>query len=122
YYSLALEQAQMFQFHEALVLLEKAIALDPQFALAHARIGYVYAVRMGQGEKARPWLEKALAQADRLSEKDKLFVSAWLANAAHDPARTIEIYRDLIARHPLETEAYQRLAWVLEKQNRNEEA
>jgi eukaryotic-like serine/threonine-protein kinase len=122
YYSLALEQSQMFQFHEAIALLEKALALDPQFPLAHARIGYVYGVRMGQGEKARPYLEKALAYADRLSEKDKLFITAWLANAMRNPARTIEVYRDLIARYPMETEAYQRLSVVLQTQDRNEEA
>ena len=122
YYSLALEQSQMFQLHEAIALLEKAIALDPQFAMAHARIGYVYAVRMGQGEKARPYLEKALSLADRLSEKDKLFITAWQATAARNPTRAIEVYRDLIARYPLETEAYQRLNHVLQTQDRNEEA
>ncbi|MFN7947994.1 MAG: tetratricopeptide repeat protein [Blastocatellia bacterium] len=122
YYSLALEQAQMFQFHEAIALLEKALALDPQFALAHARIGYVYAVRMGQGEKAGPYLEKALSLADRLSEKDKLFITAWQATAARDPARAIEVYRDLITRYPMETEAYLRLNYVLQTQDRNEEA
>ncbi len=122
YYSLALEQAQMYQFHEAIALLEKALALDPQFALAHARIGYVYAVRMGDGAKAKPSLEKALALAEHLSEKDKLFITAWLASAARDPARAIEVYRDLIARYPMETEAYQRLSVLLQAQDRNEEA
>ena len=71
YYSLALGQVQMFQFDEALALLEKAVALDPQFALAYARIGYVYAVKEGRGEEAKPYLEKAFQLADRLSDKDK---------------------------------------------------
>ncbi|MFN0121749.1 MAG: tetratricopeptide repeat protein [Blastocatellia bacterium] len=122
YYSLALEQTQMFQFHEAIALLEKALALDPQFAMAHARIGYVYAVRMGQGEKARSYLEKALTMAGRLREKDKLYITAWLANATRDPARGIEIYRELLARYPMETEAYLRLNWLLQSQNRPDEA
>ena len=122
YYSLALEQTQMFQFHEAITLLEKALALDPRFAMAQARIGYVYAVRVGDGAKAGPYLEKALALSDRLSEKDKLFISAWQANAAHDAERAIVVYRDLIARYPMETEAYQRLGWLLQTQDRNEES
>ncbi len=122
YYSLALEQSRMFQLHEAIALLEKALALDPNFAMAHARIGYVYAVRMGQGEKATPHLEKALALADRLSEKDRWFITAWQATAARNPARTIEVYRELIARYPLETEAYLRLNYVLQTQNRFAEA
>lgn len=122
YYSLALEQVQMFEFHQAIAQLEKALALDPQFAMAEARIGYIYGVRMGRGEMAKPHLERALGMADRLSEKDKLFISAWLAGAERDAERAISIYLELIARHPMETEAYQRLNWVLQSQNRNEEA
>ncbi|MBI3423586.1 MAG: tetratricopeptide repeat protein [Acidobacteria bacterium] len=126
YYSLALEQAQMYQFNEAIALLEKALALDPQFALAYARIGHIYAVRMGQGEKARPYLEKALQLNEqlpgRLSERDKLYIAAWSANASYDPERAIATYRELLARYPLETEAYQRLGWVLQRLDRNEEA
>jgi len=122
YYSLALEQTQMFQFHDAIAQFEKALALDPQFAMAHARVGYVYAVRLGQSEKARPFLEKALTLADRLNEKDKLFIQAWQATAERDPVRAIEKYRDLIARYPMETEAYQRLSVLLQGQDRNEEA
>ncbi|MEP7341244.1 MAG: tetratricopeptide repeat protein [Acidobacteriota bacterium] len=126
YYSLALEQTQMYQFNEAIALLEKALALDPRFAMADARIGYIYAVRMGQGEKARPYLAKALQLNDqspgRLNERDKLYIAAWSANAGYDPERAIAAYRELLARYPLETEAYQRLGWALQKLNRNEEA
>lgn len=122
YYSLALEQTQMYQFNEAFALLQKALVFDPQFAMAYARIGYIYAVRLGQGEKARPYLEKALQLSDRLNERDKLFIAAWSAHANYDLARTSEIYRKLIARYPLETEAYQRLNWVLQAQDKNKEA
>jgi superkiller protein 3 len=122
YYSLALEQSVMAQNHEAIALLEKALALDPQFAMAQARIGYVYAVRLGQGEKAKPYLEKSLGMADRLSEKDKLFIAAWQATAEHQPARIIEAYRELLARHPLEIEAYLRLNQTLRAQERDQEA
>ncbi len=122
YYSLALEQSRMFQLHEAIALLEKALALDANFAMAHARIGYVYAVRMGQGEKATPHLAKALALADRLSEKDRWFITAWQATAARNATHAIEVYRELIARYPLETEAYLRLNYALQTQNRFDEA
>ena len=122
YYSLALEHVQMYLFEDALALLEKALALDPQFAMAHARIGYIYAVRMGYDEKATPHLEEALSLSDRLDEKHKLFVSAWLATAKHNTERAIELYRDVLKQYPLETEAYQRLGWLLIKQNHCDEA
>ncbi len=107
YYSLALEQAQMFHLAEAIALLEKAIALDPQFALAYARIGYIYVVKWQQHEKGKPYLARAFSMAERLSEKDKLFVTAWAAVADNDSDRAIAVYREIIARYPLETEAYE---------------
>jgi tetratricopeptide (TPR) repeat protein len=126
YYSLALEEAQMFQFNEAIALLEKALALDPQFAMAYARIGYIYAVRMGSGDKARPYLEKALQLSEqlpgRLNERDKLHITAWSAGASYDLEQAIIAYRELLALYPLETEAYQQLGWLLQRLNRNEEA
>ncbi len=122
YYSLALEQAQMFQFPEAIALLEKAVALDPQFALAHARIGYVYAVKQGQGERAQPYLEKALQVGERLSERDRLYIMAWMANARRDPAQAIQTYRQLLAQYPQEVEGYQRLGWLLIQQGQRDEA
>jgi tetratricopeptide (TPR) repeat protein/DNA-binding winged helix-turn-helix (wHTH) protein len=121
-YSLAMEQVQMFQFPEAVELLEKAIALDPQFAMAYARLGYIYAVRWGLKEKAKPYLEKAFQQQDRLTDKDKLYITAWHASAATDPLAAIEIYQKMIAYYPLEVEAYQRLGWLLIAQKRFDEA
>lgn len=126
YYSLALEQSQMYQFNEAIALFEKALALDPQFAMAYARIGYMYAERMGQGEKARPYLTRALqldAQAPgRLNERDKLYIAAWSAVADLDPVRAIAAYRALLNLYPLEIEAYRRLGWALGRQYKYEEA
>ncbi|MDQ3668540.1 MAG: tetratricopeptide repeat protein [Acidobacteriota bacterium] len=122
YYSLALEQIQMFQFADAIALLEKAIALDPQFAMAYARIGYIYAVRIQPRDKARPYLEKAFQLSDRLSEKDKLYVIAWDAQARNDSSRAVQTYQELISQYPLETEAYGRLAYQLYALGRNDEA
>ncbi|MEW6126672.1 MAG: tetratricopeptide repeat protein [Acidobacteriota bacterium] len=121
YYSLALEQTQMFQFPEALELLEKAIALDSEFAMAYARIGYVYAVRLGQGDKAKPYFAKALELGERLSDKERLFIAAWSANANYDTEQAIKTYQELLEKYPLEVEAYQRLSWLLLAQENYEE-
>jgi tetratricopeptide (TPR) repeat protein/DNA-binding winged helix-turn-helix (wHTH) protein/TolB-like protein len=121
-YSLAMEQVQMYQFPEATELLEKAVALDPQFAMAYARIGYIYAVRWGLKEKARPYLEKAFQRPDHLTDKDRLYITAWHASAAADPLAAIEIYQKMLAYYPLEVEAYQRLCWLLISQKRFDEA
>ena len=59
-YSLAVNLAQSLRNKEALALLEKAAALDNEFAMAYARIGYIYAVAWGFPDKAKPYLVKSL--------------------------------------------------------------
>ena len=122
YYSLAVEKAQALHNREAIELLEKAIALDPQFAMAHARIGYTYAVSWGIADKAKLHLEKAFKLAERLSEKDRLNINAWYAIANLDYPNAIQTYREIIAKYPLETESYWRLGRLLEGEERLEEA
>lgn len=122
YYSLGVEQAQGFHNKEAIELFEKAIALDPKFAMAHARIGYAYTVTWDLKEKGKPYLEKAYRLSERLSEKDRLSIAAWYAIANFDFPDAIEKFRDLIFKYPLEIEAYQHLARLLRGEGQNEEA
>ena len=113
YYSLAMEKALILENTAAIGLLQKAVALDPEFAMAHAGIGYVYAVAWGFGNEARPHLEKAFHLAHRLSEKDRLYVTAWYAIAQLDYPGAVRILRQVVARYPLEVEAYLRLGKLL---------
>ncbi len=122
YYSLAVDEAQSLHNKEAIALLEKAIALDPQFAMAHARIGYIYTVTWGFGEKAKPYLEKAFALSDRLTEKDRLSISAWYSIASLDYPNAIEFYRQIISKYPTETESYLRLGNLLSGEEQFEDA
>lgn len=92
YYSLALEKADGFHNIEAIALLEKAVALDPEFAMAYARIGYAYAVTWDYGDKAKPYLEKAFQLSHRLSDKDRLYISAWYAIANKDSSGAIRSF------------------------------
>jgi tetratricopeptide (TPR) repeat protein/DNA-binding winged helix-turn-helix (wHTH) protein/TolB-like protein len=110
YYSLAVEMTQAYHSLEAIELLNKAIALDPEFALAHARIGYTYAViHNNEGEKAKPHLEKAFQLSHRLTEKDHLWIATWYALAHEDIERARRSLRQIINQYPLEVEAYFRL-------------
>jgi tetratricopeptide (TPR) repeat protein len=122
YYSLALEKVQGLHNTEAISLLKKAVALDPQFAMAYARIGYAYALTWAFADKGKPYLEKAFQLSHRLTERDKLNITAWYAVANLDYPRAIEAFRHIIARYPLELEAYERLGRLLEGEERPEEA
>jgi eukaryotic-like serine/threonine-protein kinase len=122
YYSLAVEKAHSLENEDAITLLQKAVALDPQFAMAHARIGYAYGVTWNLPEKARPYLEKAFQLSARLTEKDRLLITAWYEIANLDYPNAILTFRKIIASYPLESEAYWRLASLLQGEARSEEA
>jgi tetratricopeptide (TPR) repeat protein/DNA-binding winged helix-turn-helix (wHTH) protein len=122
YYSLAVEQANALHNTEAIKLLRKAIALDPQFAMAYARIGYAYTVTSNFGDKAKPFLEQAFQLSSRLTEKDRLYITAWYAIANLDYSKAIEAFKQLIDQYPLEVEAYERLARLLGGEGRLDEA
>lgn len=121
-YSLAIEKSQAYHSLEAIALLEKAIALDPDFAMAHARIGYTYAVTWNHPAPGRPYLEKAFRLSNRLSEMDRLYIAGWYAIANLDFPQAIRIFRQLIAAYPGETEAYLRLGHLLRGEEQPEEA
>ncbi|MBL8111771.1 MAG: tetratricopeptide repeat protein, partial [Acidobacteria bacterium] len=122
YYSLGLEKAQSLHTREAIALFEKALELDPGFAIARARIGYALGVTGNEGDLARPHFERALASGSRLSAEDRLVVSAWDAIARLDYARAVEEYRRLVQRFPGEVEHYLRLAKLLVGEQRPAEA
>lgn len=59
---------------ESLALYKRAIELDPTFAMAYARIG-VYYGNLQQMESAREYVQKAYELRDRVSEREKLYIT-----------------------------------------------
>jgi len=98
---------------EAVEQFDRALALDPQFAMAHARIGYAYAVTGHSPDLAKPHLAKALALGDHLSERERLYVLAWQSIADRDYARATDYFRLIVSRYPMDIEAYARLGRLL---------
>ncbi|MGI8733735.1 MAG: tetratricopeptide repeat protein [Pyrinomonadaceae bacterium] len=122
YYSLAVEKAQALHNEEAIALLKKAVALDPQFAMAYGRIGYAYAVTGNEAKRAKAPLEKAFQLSNRLTEKDRLYITAWYSIANLDYLGATGPFRKIIAQYPMEVEAYLRLGYLLRGEGQHEEA
>jgi tetratricopeptide (TPR) repeat protein/predicted Ser/Thr protein kinase len=58
----------------AIPLYQRAVELDPNFALAYARLGVAYG-NVGQNEIADQYREKAFELRDRASEHEKLYIT-----------------------------------------------
>jgi DNA-binding winged helix-turn-helix (wHTH) protein/predicted Zn-dependent protease/TolB-like protein len=121
YYVLGLAKAEAIHIDEAVQLFQKAVQLDPNFAMAYARIGYAYAVPGSRPDVGRPYLEKAFRMSAKLTEKDRRQIVAWYAIANRDYQEAIRGYSALVAAYPNETEPYYRLALVLRGESRHEE-
>lgn len=122
YYSLAVDKAHALLNTEAIELLQRAVTLDPDFAMAHARIGYIHAVTWAHPEQAKPHLQKAFNLSSRLTSRDRLNISAWYAIANYDFPQAIRIYRRMLASYPPETEVYLRLSKLLMGEGRLDES
>lgn len=121
-YSLGLARTRALRIQEAVALYEKAIALDPDFAMAQARIGYAFAISSADPDRGKPYLEKAHRIADRLTSRDRRFIHAWYAIASRDYEGAERGYREILAAYPAEIEVYLSLSNLLQGAGRFNEA
>jgi serine/threonine protein kinase/tetratricopeptide (TPR) repeat protein len=56
-----------------LPLYQRAVAIDPDFATAHARVGFGYST-MGESALARPSIRKAYELRDRVSDVERFYI------------------------------------------------
>ena len=106
----------------ALHYYQRAIELDPNFAMGYARVGYKYSV-LNQPERAREYVAKAFQLREHASELEKLsltgdyyyFVTGELDKAAQTSQEQIETY-------PRQWEGYDSLGGVLLSQGQYEKS
>jgi serine/threonine protein kinase/tetratricopeptide (TPR) repeat protein len=77
---------------KAIPFFKRAIEIDPNFALAYARLGTVYG-NMGQDAQATEYRKKAFELRDRVSERERLYITAhYYAGVAFDLPKAEETY------------------------------
>jgi tetratricopeptide (TPR) repeat protein len=113
-------------YYKAAKALERAVALDPGFALAHARLADA-ADEMDDVSRAHEEMLKAVAPGpvrSRLSSRDDLEIEAIRLTLTHDPAGAADSYRQLLSRVPDSERAavYLDLGRVSEKAGQPKEA
>lgn len=73
-FAMADEERAKGNARESLVLYQRAVELDQNFAMAYARIS-VYYVNQEQLEAAKEWINKAYDLRDRVSERERLYIT-----------------------------------------------
>jgi putative peptide modification system cyclase len=114
-FSLAVEARFQNRIEDALALLDQAIRIDPEFALAHMHRGLLQRDQ-GNREGSSAAYRKALEHLDRLSTADRLFTEASLSEIEGSPSETIERWRVLAQLYPDQSTAastYGFFAWSL---------
>jgi serine/threonine protein kinase/tetratricopeptide (TPR) repeat protein len=81
--------------------LKRAIELDPNFAMAYARLSDVYS-DLNQASLSLEYASKAYQLRDRVSEREKLAISATYFEATGELDKAAQIYELISATYPRE--------------------
>ena len=97
---------------QAIPFMQRAIELDPGFALAHARLGTAY-INTGQTLKAHEHWRKAYELREGVSEPERLYILAhYHADLLGDQRKGAEVYQQWSKTYPREWATYNNLALI----------
>ncbi len=97
---------------ESIPHFERAIALDPNFAMAYGRMGAVY-TNLGESERAADLFTKAFERRERVSERERFYIEHHYYESVpgdlDQSLRSLETWRQT---YPRDTTAYTNLAVI----------
>jgi len=121
-YLKASEAYDNFFYKEARDLAEKAVAVDPEFAIAYGLLSEA-AGQLRDHPARDAALEKAKANSVRATEKERLFIEARYASVIErDAAKQRRILEELAGKYPDEKEAHYELGLVYDSLGLEREA
>jgi len=109
-FSLGQAEHQKTSDEAAIPHLKRAVALDPNFAMAYATLGVAYnnTTRLTEGSSA---LKKAYELRDRASQREKLYIQAhYYDEVTLDPEKALTIYSEWRQTYPRDTAPYDNAA------------
>ena len=122
HFSEALVLHRQSKRRDAIEALEKAVEIDPEFALAFANLGR-YHGNLGQTELAQKYSQRALELAERLpvDQRDEI-EGVFNANRWSTVGRALEAFERVLRRYPDRERIRNNLASLYTHQERYEEA
>jgi eukaryotic-like serine/threonine-protein kinase len=120
--SLGVKAAEEKGFAEALPYDERAIELDPNFALGYSEVGADYA-SLGELGRASEYYTKAFQLRERASEREKLSIAAdYYSNVTGELDKAVQTCQEEIESYPRGGAAYSNLGFVYGAQGQYEKA
>ncbi len=110
-----------FDDDKSIVNLQQAIGLDPNFALALARLGACYYMRNNrvQGEK---YFQRALSLMDRITERERLAIEAQAAAFREKWDEAVVKYRIYVEKYPDDANGWFQLGYNCLRLRRHEDS
>ena len=111
-YAIGIKAYSERRMDDARALFQKAVEVDPDFALAYAGIMRTY-VSQAEADAGEPYLRKAAALREHLPTRDRLYIDAWTAEFEPHPSRNApEKWRTLAQIYPDVIGAQHNYAWA----------
>ncbi|TET65794.1 MAG: tetratricopeptide repeat protein, partial [Candidatus Aminicenantes bacterium] len=122
YYLKGREASSKVYHDDARKFYEKAVELDPTFAMAYLQLGYSYGV-LQDTKASNDAYEKAKRFSDRATRKEKLYIEASYALSVEgDPEKQIRILKQILKEYPEEARIHFMLGYRLYRMDFVEEA
>ena len=107
---------------DSVPFFRRAIELDPNFALAHARLGTVLSNLNERGEAIES-ATRAFNLRDKVSERERLYIEArYHSTVTREVSKAMEAYRLLLGTYPDDYAAHSNLGSLYREQGKQQEA
>ena len=121
-YSQGMTTRRMQGDFDALPFFRRAVELDPDFALGHARLGTVLS-NLGEHSEAEKATRRAYELREKVSDRERWYIEArYFSVVDRNPDKAIEAYRLLLATYPDDYAALSNIGSLYRSQGRSREA
>ncbi len=121
-FSLGQKAARASGAAQSLPYVQRAIELDPKFAIAYAAIGIHY-YNLGEPARAGDYLSKAFQLREHASERERLAITAnYYSSVTGELDKAAQTYQEKIASYPREVAAFNNLGIIFAEQGQYEKA